>query len=128
MKNPGVFTGMRCLDLVSYACRLMMRLYLARPDITKVQQWIVQGGGGNNPDKNHHSRVNNNDSTAKTREAVPYFTSAVAENNVPLDIGGEKPVLSKLHKDRFTLENWKCYLDSCATYHNFSVREFLDRV
>ena len=43
-------------------------------------------------------------------------------------MGSKKPVLAKLHTDRFTLDNWKFYLDSCATYHTFFVREFLDRV
>ena len=61
-------------------------------------------------------------------EAVPDPTSADAENTVPLDMGSKKLVLVELHTDRFTLDNWKCYLDSCPTYHNFFVREFLDRV
>ena len=43
-------------------------------------------------------------------------------------MGGEKPVLAELPTDRFTLDKWKCYLDSCATYHTFFVREFLDRM
>ena len=43
-------------------------------------------------------------------------------------MGGEKPVLYELPTDRFTLDNWKCCLDSCATYHTFFVTEFLDMV
>ena len=78
--------------------------------------------GGTNPFNNQHLRVKNNDATAKTREAVPDPTSSGAKNTVPLDMGGENPVLAELHTDRFTLENWKCCLDSCATYHTlFSV-------
>ena len=52
-------------------------------------------------------------------EAVPHPTSADTKNTVPLDMGSEKPVLSELHTDRFTLDNWKHYLDRCATYHTF---------
>ena len=84
-------------------------------------QWIVQGGGETNPVNNQHSQVNNS-------EAVPDSTSADAKNTEPLDMGSENPVLAKLHTDQFTLDNWKCYLDSCAIYHTFFVREFLDRV
>ena len=60
-------------------------------------------------------------------KAVLYPTSADAENTVLLDMGNKNPVLVELHADRFTLDNYKCYLDSCATYHTFFVREFLDR-
>ena len=84
-------------------------------------QWIVQGGGDTNPVNNQHLRVKNS-------EAVPDPTSADAKNTVPLDMGSEKPVLAKLHTDIFTLDDWKCYLDICATYHTFFVREFLDIV
>ena len=84
-------------------------------------QWVVQGGGGTNSVNNQHSRVKNS-------EAISDPKSAGAENTVPLDMGSEKPILAKLHTDRFTLYIWKCYLDSCANYHNFFVREFLDRV
>ena len=67
-------------------------------------QCLVQGGGGTNSVNNEHSRVRNNDATAKTREAVPDPTSAGAKNTVPLNMGGEKPVLAELHTDRFTLD------------------------
>ena len=88
-------------------------------------QWVVQGRGGTNPVKNKHSRVNNKDATAKTRKAVPDPTSADAEGTVhtknkgtvPMDMGGEKPVLAELHTDRFTLKICKRYLGRCATYH-----------
>ena len=43
-------------------------------------------------------------------------------------MGGEKPVLAKLSTNRFNLDQWKCYLEICATYHTFFFREFLDRV
>ena len=81
-------------------------------------QWIVQE---TNPVNNQHLRVMDS-------EAVPDPTSTYAENTVPLDMGSEKPVLAELHTYRFNLDNWKCYLDICATYHTFFVREFLDRV
>ena len=73
-----------------------------------------------NPFNNQHSRFNNS-------EAVPDPTSADAKNTVPLDMGSEKPVFAELHTDRFTLEKWKSYLDSCATYHNKFVRDFLSK-
>ena len=79
------------------------------PDTTRHDQgaifdnagkWIVQGGSETNPVNNQHSRVKNS-------EAVPDPTSADAVNTVPLDMGSKKPVLDKLHIDRFTLDNWK---------------------
>ena len=99
-------------------------------------QWLIQGRGRTNPVNNQHLRVKNKDATAKRRESAPDPTSAGAKGtvptknkgNVPLDMGGKKPVLAELPKDRFTLDNWNCYLDRCATYHTFSVREFLDKV
>ena len=44
---------------------------------------------------------------------------------VPVNEGGENPILIELPTDRFTLDWWKCYLDSCATYHTFFIEEFL---
>ena len=84
-------------------------------------------------------RVNNKDTSADTRKAIPYPTIAGAKgtvrtknkgtvptvkskDTVPLDMGGEKPVLAELPTDRFTLDKWKCYLDSWATYHTLFVR------
>ena len=144
-KNLGVLIGMRCLNLALDAYRSMKCLYPAQPATTShdqyaifsdALQWVVQGRGGTNPVKNKHSRVNNKDATAKTHKAVPDPTSADAEGTVhtknkgtvPMDMGGEKPVLAELHTYRFTLDNWKCHLESCATYHTFFFREFLDRV
>ena len=31
----------------------------------------------------------------------------------------------KVKNGRYTLDWWKCYLDSCASYHTFFVKEFL---
>ena len=31
-------------------------------------------------------------------------------------------------KSKYALDWWKCYLDSCATYHTFFVKEFLSNV
>ena len=84
-------------------------------------QLIFQGGGVNNLVNNQHSRVKNTDATAKTSEAVPDPISAGAGKTIPLDMGGKKTVLAELHTDRFTLYNWKCYLDICAAYHTFFV-------
>ena len=70
-------------------------------------------------------RVKNKDTSADTCEAVTDPTSARAEgtvrtNNkgtvptakskgiVPLDMGGEKPVLAELPINRFTLDKCKC--------------------
>ena len=75
-------------------------------------QWIVQD---TKPVNNQYSRVVDS-------EAVPDPTSADAKNTVPLDMGIEKPVLAELHTGIFTMDNWKCYLESCATYHTFFVR------
>ena len=99
-------------------------------------KWVVQERDGINPVNNQHSRVKNKDTTAKTCKKVPDTMSAGSESTVrtkkkstvPLDIGNEKPVLAKLHTDRFPLDNWKCYLDSCITYHTFFFMDFLDRV
>ena len=50
---------------------------------------------------------------------TPPPTSAVLVNE-----GGKNPILIELLTDRFTLDWWKCYLDSCATYHTFFIKEF----
>ena len=47
--------------------------------------------------------------------------------------GGKKPVIAKIAGlrfaeipgDQFTLDWWKLYLDSCATYHTFFIKRFL---
>ena len=99
-------------------------------------QWIIQGRCGTNPVNNQHLRVKNKDTDADTHEAVPDPTSAGAKGTVrtknkgtvPLDMGGKNPVLAEQPADRFTSDNWKCYLDSCTTYHTFFVTEFLDMV
>ena len=54
--------------------------------------------------------------------------TAKSNDTVPLDMGSKKTVLVEIPTDRFNLEKWKCYLESCATYHTLFVREFLDRV
>ena len=90
-------------------------------------------------------QVKNKNTAADTREDVPYPMSAGAEGTVrtknkgnvptvkskgtvPLDMGGKKTVLAELPTNGFTFDKWKCYFDSCATYHTFFVRDFLDRV
>ena len=88
----------------------------------EAEQCVVQGGGSTNPVNNQYLRVKNNNDTAKTCEALPDPTSAGTESTIPLYMGGKKPVLAELHTYRFTLDNWKCYLDICATYHTFFVR------
>ena len=40
---------------------------------------------------------------------------------IPVIEGGGNPILIKLPTGRFTLDWWKCYLDSCATYHTFFI-------
>ena len=37
----------------------------------------------------------------------------------------EGSVLANAPTRRFTLKWWKCYLDSCATYHSFFTEEFV---
>ena len=47
--------------------------------------------------------------------------------------GSEKPVIAKIAGlrfaeipgNRFTLDWWKVYLDSCATYYTFFIKQFL---
>ena len=88
-------------------------------------QWLVQGRGWTNQVNNQNLRVKNKDATAKTREAVPDPMSAGAKGTVrtknkgtvPLDMGGEKPVLAELHTYRFTLDNWKCWSCWVETRH-----------
>ena len=46
-------------------------------------------------------------------------------SDIPVIEVEENPILIKLPTDRFTLDWWKCYLDSCATYHTFFIEEFL---
>ena len=36
--------------------------------------------------------------------------------------------MALLQSRRNTLDRWKCYLDSCALYHTFFVREFLKNI
>ena len=119
-KNPEVLMVMRCLNLVLDAYILMTRIYSTKL-FSNPGKWIVKGGGNTNPVNNHHTQIKNS-------EAVTDPTSANAKNTIPLDMGSEDPVLAELHTYRSTLENWKCYLDSCTTYHNFFFREFLYRV
>ena len=44
---------------------------------------------------------------------------------VPVIEEKKNPILIELPTDRFTLDWWKCYLDSCANYHTFFIKEFL---
>ena len=37
-------------------------------------------------------------------------------------------MMAKMRSRRNTLDWWKCYLDSCASYHTFFVREFLKNI
>ena len=56
--------------------------------------------------------------------------------SVSLPKGSEKPVMAKIAGLRFAkvlglrfmLDWWKVYLDSCATYHTFFVKEFLQGI
>ena len=59
----------------------------------------------------------------KNKGTVPTVKS---KGDVTLDMGGENPVSAEIPTDRFTLDKWNCYLDSCVTYHNLFVRDFLD--
>ena len=45
--------------------------------------------------------------------------------SVSLPKGGEKLVLAEVPGLRFTLDWWKVYLDNCATYYTFFVKECL---
>ena len=40
----------------------------------------------------------------------------------------EGSVLANVPAIRFTITWWKCYLDSCATYHSLFMEEFLHNV
>ena len=43
-------------------------------------------------------------------------------------VNGKRVQYPKIKSGRYTLDWWKCYLDSCASYHTFFVREFLRHV
>ena len=53
---------------------------------------------------------------------------------IKINIGGIKAqpkrwkMMAKMRSRRHALDWWKCYLDSCASYHTFFVREFLKNV
>ena len=47
---------------------------------------------------------------------------------VPVVSRNKKLVLAEVPTDRFTLDWWKCYLDSCATYHTFFAEIFLKNI
>ena len=53
---------------------------------------------------------------------------------IKLNIGGTKAqpeqwkMIVKIQSRRHTLDWWKCYLDSCASYHTIFVREFLRNI
>ena len=38
------------------------------------------------------------------------------------------PILASGPSGRFTLTWWKCYLESCASYHSFFIEEFLRNI
>jgi len=40
-------------------------------------------------------------------------------------VNGKRVQYPKIKNGRYALDWWKCYLDSCASYHTFFVREFL---
>ena len=42
-----------------------------------------------------------------------------------VSVNKESKHYPKVKRGRYTLDWWKCYLDSCASYHTFFVREFL---
>ena len=56
------------------------------------------------------------------------------EQPIKIDIGGtsaqskQGKTMAKLRSRRSTLDWWKCYPDSCASYHTFFVREFLENI
>ena len=56
------------------------------------------------------------------------------KRSIKTNIGGNKAqpkrrkMIAKVRNRRHTLDWWKCYLDSCASYHTFFVREFLKNI
>ena len=53
---------------------------------------------------------------------------------IKINIGGTNAqskrwkMMTKMRSRRNTLDWWKCYLDSCASYHTFFVRDFLKNI
>jgi len=107
-------------------------------------QWMVQGRGGTNPlteeikpKKTPQKKIEC--ATKIAGEELPAWVNNLKKKVIATSpkkksrqvknvVVGEKPVLTEMATDRFTLDWWKCYLDSCATYHTFFVKEFLSKV
>ena len=43
-------------------------------------------------------------------------------------IRSAKTTIEKPEDNRYTLDRWKLYLDSCTTYHSFFAKEFLRNI
>ena len=50
------------------------------------------------------------------------------ERSGTVSVNGKRVQYPKIKNGRYTLDWWKCYLDSCASYHTFFVKEFLRNV
>ena len=132
-KESGSFGGMGCLNLASDAYKLMTHLYPARPATTKVLFLLTSV-----PTQLTINICGSKIRMLPQKHARPYqIPQALAPKVLYVPRirvlyhwiwSARSPFLSELNTDRFTLDNWKCYLDSCATYHNLFVRDFLDRL
>ena len=102
--------------------------------------WNVQGARGTNPlkakkkikttskpsDAHHLPMVKVDEKPAFVTNCMKIMNLAVVLANV--SSRGAKTAVKKSEDDRYTLDLRKLYLDSCATYHYFFAKEFLDSI
>ena len=100
-------------------------------------EWKVQGVRGTNPLKVKKKVITTHtkDDVAKPPTTIvdekPAFIKKCMKNlNVAVSLANAsgrsaKTAIKKPEENRYTLDRWKLYLDSCATYHSFFAKEFL---
>jgi hypothetical protein len=103
-------------------------------------EWKVQGVRGTNPLKvKRKTKTASMKSDVATPPATivdekPAFIKKCMKNlNVAVSLANAsgrsaKATTEKPKEDRYTLDRWKLYLDSCATYHSFFAKEFLRNI
>ena len=100
-------------------------------------EWKVQRVRGTNPlkvkkkiknnskssDANHLCTIKMDGKPASIKSCMKNMTYLVALANAISR--SAKTAFKKSEDNRYTLDRWKLYLDSCATYHYFFAKEFL---
>merc|ERR1712086_954464 len=99
--------------------------------------WKVQGVRGTNPLKVKSitkTAIKSDDVvtpvTTKVTEKPAFVKRCMANLNSAVALANAsgrsaKVAVAKLTEVRYTLDRWKLYLDSCATYNSFFAKEFL---